>query len=257
MHFVNSQFNVMDRLFQTTLKSIAGWFWWPTTRMWSSRGSTKIYFGQRKKGARYLKISHKQKCGWPPLPRAQSPKTVQSRGEKVIKWNPGSFTPCNRASHQQLQSGKASRQTRARLWINDLPESAEAHLDWFHGLASAQSESECTYAELILIPNWPISQHAPSTWAGERRANTEWQSAQPKNGSWLGDTLFDSLLLKWPRRGNKECKNNQKNKKTNDQKSTKHCSHWLDSQHVYWAGRVKLTNWDWIKSKYSVSVSLE
>lgn len=120
-------------------------------------------------------------------------------GGGVIKWIPGSFTPCNSASHQQLKSGKASRQTRASHWINDLPESAEAHLDWFHGLAWSQSESECTYAELILIPNWPISQHAPSTWAGERRANTEWQSAQPKNGSWLGDALIDSRLLKLQR----------------------------------------------------------
>lgn len=172
-----------------------------STRMWSGKGSTQIYSSLNigKKGARYLKISHKQKSVWPPLPRTQSPQTVQSHGGKVIKWIPGSFTPCNSASHQQLNSGKASRQTRARLWINDLPESAEAHLDWFHGLASAQSESECTYAELILIPNWPISQHAPSTWAGEQLANTEWQSAQPKNGSWLGDALIDSQLLKWLR----------------------------------------------------------
>lgn len=169
--------------------------------MWSGRVSPGIHFGRKKKkGGRSLKISCKHQCVWPPLPHTQSPETVESRGGKAIKWIPGSFTPCNSSSHQQLKSSRASRQTRARLWINDLPESAQAHLDWFHGLTSAQSESECTYAELILIPNWPISQHAPWTWAGERRANTEWQSAQPKNGSWLGAALIDSRLLKWPRR---------------------------------------------------------
>lgn len=168
--------------------------------MWSGRGSPEIHFGHKNKEPDTWKSATSISVFDLLFLTPRIPQTVQSHGGKVIKWIPGSFTLCNSASHQQRKSGKASRQTRARLWINDLPESVEAHLDWFHGLASAQSESECTYAELILIPNWPISQHAPWTWAGERRANTEWQSAQPKNGSWLGAALIDSRLLKWWRR---------------------------------------------------------